>query len=202
MLSKERIEELHAIVKKAHPNYGTKEMKEPVRNTRGYGGYDYALPAKTSKGFLPAFQPPQLTAIANCCGATQIQNVMGEMKGLHSLSTMTEVERAIFALWLNDNAAPKYTAIFCMSASPNKAKFDPGTEKCLEEAGFVPLLRGYNLCHGPNHVTMWALQFNESSLPKPDPTPPAKPAKKRLPAAVDLFSTARRARKRATKKAP
>jgi hypothetical protein len=84
---------------------------------------------------------------------------------LYPLYAYTELEKAIFALWLNDNPSPGYAALVASSASPDPKKFDR-SEQVLLDSGFVPVMRGYNLCHGPNYVTLWVFQFT-----KPDRTP-------------------------------
>jgi hypothetical protein len=110
----------------------------------------------------------------------QFKDLIGEMTGLYTLSAFNEVEKAIFALWLNDNPQSRHTLILASTGSPNKKAFkDNQSEQVLLFAGFKPLARGLNMNHGPNHVTLWALQLNEDTIPAnapritpPDLTPP------------------------------
>lgn len=174
MLSPTRIKELYQIVQKRHPSFGKKEFP----NVQPAGRLVYGMPYRCKLGDFPkAISLPNLVTIGSCCGFTQFEKIIGDMNGLYSLTEYDDVEKAIFALWLNDNPRPGFTAIIAATGSPNPKQFGD-QEKVLQFCGFEPLLRGYNLCHGPNHVTLWGLQLNDSTLP-PGPTPPEEPQPKR-----------------------
>lgn len=190
MLSKQRIEELRAIVREKYPDFGTAKGDKIFNGLQAKRSNPdkvfweppmYGLPYASTVGLFPErMDLPVMTGITACCGLVSFDKLIGEMTGLWSLAGYTKVERAIFALWLNDNKAPGYTAVICSTGSPDPKKFNT-SEEVLIEAGFKPLMRGYNLCHGPNYVTVWGLQLNEDALP-PDPTPPVASVKP-LPAA-------------------
>lgn len=169
MLSQARIEELRAVVRKYHPDFGTRDFKPVILKNPTKIFWDppqYGIPFQSKIGRFPInLRVPQITTITMCCGLSAFQNMIGDMHGLYPLSNYTELEKAVFALWLNDNPSPGYAALVASSASPNPNKYD-ASEQVLLDSGFVPVMRGYNLCHGPNYVTMWTFQFT-----KPDQTP-------------------------------
>lgn len=185
MLSPDKIEEFRAIVRKVYPDYDHFEGNALGNADSGILGASDVTRMKTIALSNQVVYLPALREAGRCCGFAAFELFFGEIYGLYQLATYTELQVALFALWLNDNAKTRLTGITCASAGGG-AGWSP-SEKVLLKVGFVPIHRSLNLCHGPQTITFWFLALGPDSLPPgwaPFSLPVTAPAVEAIPASL------------------
>jgi hypothetical protein len=176
MLSKKSIAYFRKVVADKFPNWIGFNTGLANEST-----FTRALPPELKGMRIPTLQ----TMIMGCCGAAKLKDSESDslcVSYLGVLATWSPVEKALYALYLNDNPGRYYGLLFCISVNGNP-KTLTDVEKVLVDLGFHPISRAMNRAHGPNYLTTWLLNtmpgqimdglvpslFNESV--DGDPTP-------------------------------
>ena len=127
---------------------------------------------------------PSVREVTSCCGAagfTEAASASGEIYGVFTLAKYTEVQKAIFALWLNDNPQCWKSVMVAVSAERFTVGAWNEAELVLFESGFIPVSRTLNRNHGPGHITLWYIELTKSTmLPWPEQFQPKKKVKRAI----------------------
>lgn len=186
MLSKERLEELEKIVRSKYPLFKLADLPK---------GFYSGMPTRFEKPEAFAFCGSMRSQTVGCCGIV-------EMQGLYTMTQLSEVQRAVLALWFQ--SMYKLNPITCFlasTASLGHNDIQTPQEKVLMELGFEPVHRGHNGAHGTggnhNFVTLWMFRTSEPT-PIPGLTPPAPLVKAPVRKKPSVINATKRALKTLT----